>query len=88
MFRSVQSLRYALPVMGAAFASSSLCSTTQSTVHCDPAEDNAHAFSQKEFRPFTVRKVTTLSHNTKALLIDLPSKDHQMVSSLCFVVFF
>jgi hypothetical protein len=72
---SVHSWRFALPViMGSALT------TSHATAQCETADDKGHSFSPQEFRSFTVRKVTTLSHNAKSILVDLPSKDHRMVS--------
>jgi hypothetical protein len=39
----------------------------------------------QEFRSFPVRKVTNLSHNTKAIDIGLPSPKHETVKENVFV---
>ncbi|TMW66424.1 hypothetical protein Poli38472_004189 [Pythium oligandrum] len=41
-------------------------------------EEKKTALSAKEFRAFKVRKVETLSHNTKRITFDLPGDDYEM----------
>jgi hypothetical protein len=38
------------------------------------------ALSPKEFRAFKISKILSLSHNTKAYQVDLPTKDATTVS--------
>lgn len=44
------------------------------------AEDKI-ALSNKEFRSFPVKKITTLTPNTRSYEIELPSAEHVLVSS-------
>ena len=77
MFR-VQSLRYTVPIiMGGALSMSSNSNVAHAAAQ---SEDKNQAFSPKEFRSFPIRKVTTLSYNTKAFEVALPSPEHHMVS--------
>ena len=57
------------------FVSNSLC-------------EDLKAFSPAEFRSFPVTKITTLSHNTKAFEVALPSSEHEtgMAVSSCIMV--
>jgi hypothetical protein len=80
MFRVQHSLRYSIPIMGAA-----AFSMFNSGVAHAQQEDVTQAFSPKEFRSFPIRKVTTLSHNTKAVEVALPSSDHHMVWCIHFL---
>ncbi len=80
MFR-VSSLRCLLPIlMGGGISLSSANST--SVAHSD-ADAKEIAFSSNEFRSFPIRKVTTLSHNTKSFEVALPTPEHQMVFNVC-----
>jgi hypothetical protein len=50
--------------------------------------DGIAAFSPKEFRAFPVKRITNISHNTKAYEIEFPSAEHVMgltVASLVMV---
>lgn len=78
MFR-VSSFRSLPILMGGGISLSSAKST--SVAHSD-AEAQEMAFSSKEFRSFPIRKVTTLSHNTKSFEVALPTPEHQMVFTI------
>ena len=60
------------------FVSKSLCEDTK----------DLKAFSPNEFRSFPVTKITTLSHNTKAFEVALPTAEHEtgMAVSSCIMV--
>ncbi|KAJ0410112.1 hypothetical protein ATCC90586_001597 [Pythium insidiosum] len=49
-----------------------------SVASCNKKDEELTALSPREFRAFTVRKVETLSHNTKRITFDLPSEAHEM----------
>ncbi|GAB9464251.1 Nadh-cytochrome b5 reductase [Globisporangium polare] len=51
-------------------------SSSSSMAQCE--EEKKVALSPKAFRSFTVRKVEDVTHNTKRIVFDLPSADHEM----------
>lgn len=50
---------------------------SSSSAQCEGDEKKV-ALSPREFRSFTVRKVDDVTHNTKRIVFDLPSADHEM----------
>ncbi len=56
--------------------------STQKSAHAD---GNNVALSPKEFKSFKISKITTLSHNTKAFEVALPSKHDQTVNFFDFI---
>uniref|UniRef100_K3WYP0 NADH-cytochrome b5 reductase n=1 Tax=Globisporangium ultimum (strain ATCC 200006 / CBS 805.95 / DAOM BR144) TaxID=431595 RepID=K3WYP0_GLOUD len=77
MTRAQLTSRATLAALG--LASLSAASSFSSSARCDAAKDDAKvALSSREFRTFTVRKVDSVTHNTKRIVFDLPSEDHEM----------
>lgn len=48
--------------------------------HAEGEGDKKVAFSPKEFRAFPVRKIQSISPNTKVIELALPTPEHEMVS--------
>jgi cytochrome-b5 reductase len=57
-------------------ASISVFSSALTSAQCE--EEKKVALSRSEFRSFTVRRVENVTHNTKRIVFDLPSDDHEM----------
>jgi cytochrome-b5 reductase len=70
------------------FAAAAVAAAAASSASNNPASADLKAFSPDEFRKFPVTRITTLSHNTKAIECALPSPAHEtgMPVSSCIMI--
>lgn len=79
MTRAHLTSNFTLAALGLASVSAfSAYSSSSSAAQCEGGDEKKVALSPKEFRSFTVRKVDDVTHNTKRIVFDLPSADHEM----------